>query len=623
MRITGGLICKNEERCIARCINSYKDIVDEIIVVDTGSTDRTVEIAEECGATVHYFEWIQDFAAARNYMLDRCTGDWIILLDADEWFLPGQAKILRDILQKAHGNRNFQAVILHMQNLDPSNKQLGQSEIGSIHQSIRVMRNLKKLRYAGRIHEMLLHDGKPLNSMRVEKDLIMLQHDGYRSDIIRSKGERNVESNKLSWEETKDPIYLHYAAMDLCNLGEDKEALAYFQHYFETGYFSAFFGTYPHKLAIGAMRRLKYPDEEIRQFIYDTAEKYPKNAGAQYFKAEYLREHERYAEAYVLYEKVDQLLGKKPQDQLDFGFTLAHTGYSSLFCHLADIDILKGDFERAQKHYERALDWDKSFPKAVQGMIWLLRKEGVDENFAYFRKRYNLDDIEDIKTLMEAYRIRKPGMEYLVLFEKYFAKEQKQDLFYFTMLMIVGEYKQAFSSFMMRSIVTGAPHYSMKALLAAYMGGGLNWLDGYEPEHVGQRIFDTRDLIAEGGPLTSELAGTYAMLVDDALRYIPPGDDRLAALIAPILPIAGSDKLPYLDMFQQSDHDELTRQLVESMAADTPNNILAQADRVRTMLEYKLGNFPAAKEAIVAARAHGLTSGLSDCYERWMEEGGR
>ena len=83
-RLSVCMIVKNEERFLGQCLASVKDIADELIVIDTGSTDRTIEIAREHGAQVGYFEWCNDFAAARNASIAAATGDWILFLDADE-----------------------------------------------------------------------------------------------------------------------------------------------------------------------------------------------------------------------------------------------------------------------------------------------------------------------------------------------------------------------------------------------------------------------------------------------------------------------------------------------------------------------------------------------------------
>ncbi|WP_198139086.1 glycosyltransferase [Crocosphaera chwakensis] len=78
------MIVKNEEATLTKCLESVQDIVDEIVVMDTGSTDKTVEIAQKFGANVPTFEWGDDFAEARNEALKYVTGDWVLVLDADE-----------------------------------------------------------------------------------------------------------------------------------------------------------------------------------------------------------------------------------------------------------------------------------------------------------------------------------------------------------------------------------------------------------------------------------------------------------------------------------------------------------------------------------------------------------
>src|ERR1700733_5202223 len=84
-KLSLAMIVKNEARCLARCLRSVQGIVDEIIVADTGSTDDTPKIARESGAKILHFDWVGDFAAARNFALDQTSGDWILVLDADEW----------------------------------------------------------------------------------------------------------------------------------------------------------------------------------------------------------------------------------------------------------------------------------------------------------------------------------------------------------------------------------------------------------------------------------------------------------------------------------------------------------------------------------------------------------
>jgi glycosyltransferase involved in cell wall biosynthesis len=83
-RLSVCLIVKNEEKFLGQCLKSVRDLASQIVVVDTGSTDRTVEIAKEYGAEVYSFAWCDDFSAARNAALEHATGDWVLVLDADE-----------------------------------------------------------------------------------------------------------------------------------------------------------------------------------------------------------------------------------------------------------------------------------------------------------------------------------------------------------------------------------------------------------------------------------------------------------------------------------------------------------------------------------------------------------
>ncbi|HIK10633.1 MAG TPA: tetratricopeptide repeat protein [Oscillatoriaceae cyanobacterium M33_DOE_052] len=92
-------IAKNEEVSLHDCLASVRDVVDEMVVLDTGSTDRTPEIARAFGATVHYFPWGDDFAAARNQALSYVSGDWVLVLDADEVLSPDIIPMLKQAIQ--------------------------------------------------------------------------------------------------------------------------------------------------------------------------------------------------------------------------------------------------------------------------------------------------------------------------------------------------------------------------------------------------------------------------------------------------------------------------------------------------------------------------------------------
>ena len=93
------MIVKNEERCLEKCLKAVRNLVDEIYITDTGSTDKTVEIAKKFGAHISHFEWINDFSAARNFSLEQSDCDWNLVLDADEYLIEGKRKDIDKFLE--------------------------------------------------------------------------------------------------------------------------------------------------------------------------------------------------------------------------------------------------------------------------------------------------------------------------------------------------------------------------------------------------------------------------------------------------------------------------------------------------------------------------------------------
>ena len=110
--LTACIIVKNEEQFLEESLNSIKKLVDEIIVVDTGSTDKTREIARKFTDKIFHFDWINDFSAARNFSLTKATGDWILIIDGDEII----AKKDHDIIKKIIRDEKFPLVSVVQRN---------------------------------------------------------------------------------------------------------------------------------------------------------------------------------------------------------------------------------------------------------------------------------------------------------------------------------------------------------------------------------------------------------------------------------------------------------------------------------------------------------------------------
>lgn len=202
MKISQAIIVKNEEKNIERALSWGKGVVSEQIVVDTGSTDRTVELAKSMGAKVFSFPWRDDFSLARNFAIEKCKYPWIVMLDADEYFSKEDAGKLKNAIALVEPSNHIHGISTLCANLNKD------GEIGSLGSLVRIFRNRKDIRYKGAIHEHLeLLDGKDF----VVKDFgnaLSVLHTGY-IDLESSeklKTNRNLKIILKELEKNPDDI---------------------------------------------------------------------------------------------------------------------------------------------------------------------------------------------------------------------------------------------------------------------------------------------------------------------------------------------------------------------------------------------------------------------------------
>lgn len=175
------MIVKNESENISNAINSLISVVDQIVIVDTGSEDQTPKIATRLGAELYFFNWNGNFADARNFALMHVRTDWVISLDSDEVFDTGDILSLNHIMSDAkYGGINVRIL-----------NSLGEEDNSPLseHRYTRIFRRNKEIRYAGRIHEQIRPSIEKLGYDIYESDLA-IYHYGYMHPT-QDKKQRN------------------------------------------------------------------------------------------------------------------------------------------------------------------------------------------------------------------------------------------------------------------------------------------------------------------------------------------------------------------------------------------------------------------------------------------------
>jgi glycosyltransferase involved in cell wall biosynthesis len=218
------MIVKDEEEMLEQCLASAADHVDEIVIVDTGSTDRTIEIAESFGAKVLHHEWTGDFSEARNVSFDAASGDWLMYLDADEVLVDGDGARLRELTGQVWREAMFLIEINHTGDVEDG--------MAVTHEALRVFRNRPEYRFEGRIHEQIAYALPSYLPERLAVAQIRMEHYGYLGAVRDAKGksQRNIELLERQRAEGVDTPFLDFnLGSEYAAAGESTKALGHFE----------------------------------------------------------------------------------------------------------------------------------------------------------------------------------------------------------------------------------------------------------------------------------------------------------------------------------------------------------------------------------------------------------
>ena len=392
MRVSACVIVKNEEKNLPLWLDSMSRIADELVVVDTGSTDGTVAVAEAAGARVEYFRWVDDFSAAKNYAIERASGDWILLLDADEYFRSEDCPGVRAAIEKYDMDRKVAGLMFLRVDIEQTT---GLENGGSMH-VVRAFRNVPWLRYVRRIHEELRNlSGKGIKIMQYVKDLV-IYHTGYSSEVFPDKLRRNLEL--LLKEENREPIDDFYFATCYYNLGRYDEAIAHLKQLIEAKVKMTGMENAPYTFLIHSMILAEYPSTEIYGALREAVRKYPDVPefhimwGFQDWRCgDRVSAEGHYLKALKLNEEERRQVKKKLVS--NFSANLLPKAY----LHLGELAIERGRNQEAEAYLEKAMQLQPDNER-VREMLCRLRENTLTETKdASMEKPIDENELEELR----------------------------------------------------------------------------------------------------------------------------------------------------------------------------------------------------------------------------------
>ena len=215
-QISLAMIVRNEGERLAACLESVKDRVDEMVIVDTGSGDDTVQIAKQYTEKVYFFPWCDDFAAARNFAIEKTTHEWIVSLDADEW-LDTQAGDLRSLINQSRYSAFY--LPLHAIKETSDHREYDRFMVLRLFQ--------RRYRFQGAIHEFVcVADPEAVGTALYP----VICHTAVSSAERHNRRRRNIALlKKARAERPSDPCLLYYLGTEWLGLGRFKLAIRAFQ----------------------------------------------------------------------------------------------------------------------------------------------------------------------------------------------------------------------------------------------------------------------------------------------------------------------------------------------------------------------------------------------------------
>lgn len=349
---------------MGRCLASAKELVDEIIIVDTGSTDNTPDIAREFGAKVLGYHWENNFSAARNHSLLESKGDWVLYLDADEELIVKDKEFFRRLLEQTDVEGYFFTIV------NPTTVRAGSQHLK--HTGLRLFRNRPEHRFGGAIHEQILPSILAANPRAKFADSCLeIFHHGYKTDIMekKKKGRRNLEI--LTQQVAREPenIFARYnLAVALYENKDIDVAAQQFQLALEgldiaSGYAPTLFRNY-----VICLQECNMLNEAL-PLVEKGVSHFPDYTDLYYLKGQILEKLHEYTKAQDAYLHCLEL-GEAPGNYVT---TMGVSHYLPQY-RLGQMMENCGRYELAVYYYQRAFDSYPDFQDSLLGLGRVINK---------------------------------------------------------------------------------------------------------------------------------------------------------------------------------------------------------------------------------------------------------
>ena len=403
------MIVKNEENFLEKCLISAALVVDEIVILDTGSTDGTIKIAEKFGAKIYHFSWTGDFSEARNKALEYVTGDWVLQLDADEELADENKSTIQQLMLR-DDPVGYLTKIVNFVTMPDGNKEIIE------HYAMRLFPKHPDIFYKQPIHEQISYRVECLDGSHTVLPLdrsfspLTIYHYGYHKQLVKDRNKTNRNTTILKDILNKD----NKNAFQHFNLGialseEEKYEEALNEYLTAIALEKPEISYYPMILIYTSYiyTRLGRYDEALKHAMRAT-KLAPRLYDAAYFLGEAYRHLEKTEEAILQYEKAMQIYNEQNNEEDYNVISDPGTGTWKPLNQTGAIYFRLGEYEKALNYIEKAISIKPDSLCILHNLgnlhLNCLRIEKAEE---MFKRAYNISWKSSYEEILNCYLLQK------------------------------------------------------------------------------------------------------------------------------------------------------------------------------------------------------------------------